>query len=628
MGPSSRSSAGVWLVLATAGALLAATAAIAQRGPATISMDEIRPGMRGHGLTVFRGTEPERFDVEVIDVLHNFRPDQDLILARTPHPILNRAIAVGGMSGSPIYFDGKLAGAYAYGWPFGIEPVIGITPIENMLVEMRRPVRGDSFPGAQPLAALRPRRGEAPAAGPASRLAGLPPYRGGARTAFDPIRAHRARLGLDRAPGPMQPVPASTPVMLGGFTDDAAALLGEELAPFGLHTLQAGGGQRRGGSAPSSFIDGGAIGVQLIRGDINATAIGTVTHVGGRDRVIAFGHPMMNAGEIGLPTSTARVLHIFQSSARSFKIAEGLEPNGTLVHDRQSAIVIDTDLQAATVPVHIQLNGIEGAPRTEWNVEVAGHRLLTPLLVFSALGNAVKATSADQTDVMYTARYRVDIEGHGPVELSDRGYMSAGPADARTLAGLRLFDLIDAAYGNPFEESRVTGIDLTLDVRFARDTYEIVDASVPSTEVDPGSDVDVRVVLQRFDEPPTTRTVTVHVPERAAGETLQLEIEPGSRVRVEEPEARDLGDIVEAVRDRFPDTSVVTSLKMPTRGLRFRGHVVRSLPRSALNALHRVSGTGPGRPFVTYVRRSVDVGAIVTGSAQINLNVRETPRER
>jgi len=145
------SHAPTWIALFVAGLLTLGTAAIAQRGPATIGVEDIRPGMRGYGLSVFRGTEPERFDVEVVDVLHQFLPGQDLILARTPHPVLDRAIAVGGMSGSPIYFDGKLAGAYAYGWTFGLEPVIGITPIRSMLAEIDRPFRPTSFPGARPL---------------------------------------------------------------------------------------------------------------------------------------------------------------------------------------------------------------------------------------------------------------------------------------------------------------------------------------------------------------------------------------------------------------------------------------------------------------------------------------------
>src|SRR5690606_35332000 len=152
--------------------------------------------------------------------------------------------------------------------------------------------------------------------------------------------------------------------------------------PLGRVRLQAGGGGRSRPSAGdvTEFVDGGAIGVQLIRGDVNATAIGTITHVAGR-RLVAFGHPMMEAGELGLPTATARVLHVLASESRSFKIAEAIEPKGTLIHDRQAAIVVDSNLAASTVPVSLRLRGLEGAPRTEWSMEVASHRVLTPVLV-------------------------------------------------------------------------------------------------------------------------------------------------------------------------------------------------------------------------------------------------------
>lgn len=608
-------------LLAIAIALVASAATVAQRrGTTTISVDDIRPGMEGYGLTVFRGSQPERFDVEVIDVLHNFRPDQHLILARTPHPILNHALAVGGMSGSPIYLDGKLAGAYAYGWQFGRDPVIGITPIENMLADMDRPVRPDSFPGVRPLGAASPTpRRQARV----SRPGGLAPYLGARRSAFDPVREQRAQLERNH---PQHLEPVSTPVMLAGFDDQIAAMLGEELEPFGIVALQGGGGQARAATGNPSFVDGGAIGVQLIRGDISATAIGTVTHVGGGSRLVAFGHPMMNLGEIGLPTSTARVLHIFASTARSFKIAEAVQPFGTLVHDRQADIVVDTNLQAATIPVTIRLHGLE-APRTEWNVEVASHRALSPMLMFGALANAVKTSSPDQTDVMYEARYAVDIEGHGRVELRDEGYMAAGPADVRSLARLRLFDLFEVAYGNPFERSRVERVELDLHVRFERDVLEMVEASVPAAEVDPGSDVDVRLVLRRYEGGEMVRTVRVHIPEEAAGQTIQLKVQPGWQVTPERATPRNTADLVRRVEDRYPATNLVTSLKMPSRGLRFRGHVVRSLPRSALNSLRRVTGTSAtGRPFVTYLRRPIDFGQIVVGSEEINLRVRESAR--
>lgn len=587
--------------------------------------------MKGHGLTVFRGTEPERFDVEVIDVLHNFRPDQDLIVVRTPHPVLEQAKIVAGMSGSPIYLEGKLAGAYAYGWSFGREPVAGVTPIANMLAEMHRPVRPDAFPGTDPLpgrAASGRGRQDGPRAGGSSRFAGLAPYRGGRpRHALDPLREYAKKV----ADGPAASLlaRASTPVMLGGLADGAVRLVTEALEPFGLVGLQAGGGSRRtgggDGSAKPPYVNGGALGVQLMRGDISATAVGTVTHVGAR-RLVGFGHPMLNAGQIGLPTAPAKVLHVFQSQSRSFKIAEALETRGTMIHDRLSSIVVDQATKPTVVPITVRVHGVEGAPRTEWNVEVPNHRLLTPALTLAAVANAVEATASDLTEVVFRAESQVDITGHGQVDVVDQGF-HVGGAKAGVLGQLRLFELMEVAYGNPFRDARVRGAEVDLHLEFERDVVELVDVSVPATEVDPGSTVRMRVVTRRYDEPTEVRWVPLRIPERAAGEELEIEIEPGNEVDLEHPEPTDLEDLVRGVLRRGSSTALVVSMKMPSRGLRFRGHVVRGLPPSGLDTMQLVNDSGHGQPFVTQEREVVDVGSVVVGKAKLKLQVRKTPRE-
>ena len=587
--------------------------------------------MRGYGLTVFRGTEPERFDVEVIDVLRNFRPDQDLILVRTDHPILDHASTVAGMSGSPIYLDGRLAGAYAYGWPFGKDPVAGVTPIANMLAELRRPVRPNAFPGAEAIPGVRPRPSATARPARRARLAGLPPFRGlapstGRFDALAPLRAHGVREGLP-SPSMANPrglVRASTPLMLGGFSDGIARLLGDRLEPLGILALQAGGGSNRG-TPGAQFVDGGAIAVQLVRGDVSATAVGTVTHVAGR-RLVAFGHPMMNAGELGLPTATARVLHVLASESRSFKIAEAAGPLGTMVHDRQAAIVVDSGIDAETVPVRVRIRGIDGAPRTEWNMEVASHRVLTPMLTFAAIANAVEATAADQSDVIFVANERITLAGRSAIELEDTGYMSAGPNDTRALSSLRMFEVMEAAFGNPFEETRVRSIELDLNFRFDRDVFEIVDAAVASDEVDPGSNVTVRIVMRRFGAAPRIRTVSVRIPTSAAGQTVELVVEPGDDVAVEQPLPVDLDDMLTAVRNRYAPTQLAVSVKMPSRGLRFESHVVRSLPGSALDTLQLENDTSRGLPFVTYARQLEDFGHVLAGSARLSVRVRERPR--
>jgi hypothetical protein len=609
----------------TLAALLLGAVTLAHSASDTIDVAAIHAGMKGYGLTVFRGMTPERFGVEVIDVLHNFRPDQDLILVRTDHPILDKAIVVGGMSGSPIYLEGKLAGAYSYGWMFGKEPVAGVTPIANMLAEMARPVDPAIWKalGTLPKLSMGPR----PRARSTARLAGLPASLGTEHTdPLQPLRKHALALGYDNPGNALRP--AATPIMLSGLDDRMASLLDTQLERFGLVALQAGGGAAKPAppsAQPPHFEDGGSIGVSLIRGDISALAVGTVTHVIGK-RLVGFGHPMLNAGQPALPTATARVLHVLASESRSFKIAEAGVPLGTLVHDRQSAIVVDTELVAATVPMRVRLRGVPGAPRTEWNVELASQRMLTPMLAFSALGNALGVSAAENTDVVFEANCRVQIEGHGTIELHDFGYTPVGLESPMALMQLRLFDVIEAAYGNPFEDVRIERIDVDLDVRFARDVLTIVDALVPSTEVDPDRDVDVYLTLQRFGMPEEVRVVPVHVPQSAAGEKIELLFEPGTQVQLERPEPTSLQQILDNLRVGYPSTSLVVSTKLPSQGLKLRGHVVRSLPGSALDSLQ--IGGAANRPltFATYTRKELPMQHVVTGSARLTLDVRTEPR--
>lgn len=599
-------------------------AAVAQTKPGFIHVDEIRPGMKGYGLSVFRGSEPERFDVEVIDVLHNFRPDQDLILIRTPHPLLDKARGVAGMSGSPIYLDGRLAGAYAYGWSYGTEPVVGVTPIANMLAELDRPVRLDMFPGAR----LLEQGPYADAAKPPSneRLAGLPPYRGrGEVTALSGIRALHAREAQSHAPIGLQR--ATTPVMLGGFTDSVAHMLAEQLEPLGFVAAQSSSGNAEEG-APKRFEAGGAIAVELARGDISIVGVGTVTHVDPSGRILAFGHPMMQAGASGLPTATARVLHVLVSELRSFKIAEAGRPLGALVQDRQPAIVVDPNIAPARIPVRVKINGVEGAPKTEWRVDVASHRVLTPTIVFAAIANAVKSTASDATDVVFRARSRIGIEGHDVVELDEQGFSPMGAASPAAFSQLRMFALMEAAFANAFESSRVTSVDLELDLDFTRQVFQVVDVSVPSDEVDPGRPVTMYVRIRRVDEPDLLRAVEVFIPQAAAGSTIKVAVAAGNQVAIEQPEAGSLADLIALTQRRYPATSMIVALQMPTRGLRFEGHVVDALPPSALNSLRLVSSSEDSQPFITQSRTEVSMPQVVVGGARLTLRVRETPRDQ
>jgi hypothetical protein len=599
---------------------LSSALALSQVQQALLAVSGIHPGMKGYGLTVFRGETPERFDVEVIDVLHQFRPDQDLILIRTPHPILDKAITVAGMSGSPIYIDGKLIGAYAYGWTFGKEPVAGVTPIANMLAEINRPIDPHIWKSLGTLPTLlTPPTAASFSARPAreSAFANLQRH-------VASLSAHRDLQTLDTPYG--RPVPASTPLLLSGMTDRAMDLLSTQFEPFGLMPVQAGAA----GAAPAQknsaaqFVDGGSIGVQLIRGDVNAMAVGTVTHVEGK-RLVAFGHPMLNAGQVGLATCTARVVHVMSSEMRSFKMAEAGTPLGVLIHDRQTAIVVDRDLKADMLPLRVRVHGVPGAPRKEWNMEVASNKLLTSGLVLSALVNALEASVSDRSDAIIEVESRVTIEGHPEQITKDIGYTSQGAADGGILARLRLFAVLGAAYGNPFEDARIKRIDVDLSVRFERDLVSVVDAQLASDTVDPGKPVNVAVTLRHFDESEHVELVSVLIPNSAAGESIELQVEPGDEVDIEQPKPSSLNDMLNAVRAGYPGTSLVVSTKLPSQGVKLRGQLVRSLPGSALDTFQPVNEADRGNLFSTYERKELPLGRAVTGSVKLKLNVRSEP---
>jgi hypothetical protein len=270
-------------------------------------------------------------------------------------------------------------------------------------------------------------------------------------------------------------------------------------------------------------------------------------------------------------------------------------------------------------------HSVSGAPRTEWNMQLASNRLTTPLLAFSSIANALSATASEASDVVFEARTRVHVQNHGVIETHDYGYSPTGMDNPMALAQLRLFDTFAATYGNPFEDTRIESVEVDLDLRFEQNLAMILDAMVPSPEVDPDSDVNVYLTLQHFGKPPETKIVPVHVPQTAAGEKIEIAFEAGNAVQIERPDPKNLEQIFDNVRMGYPATSLVVSTKMPSQGLKFRGHVVRSLPGSALDALQLTGDSYKSATFPTFVRSELPMQELLVGSARVTLDVR---RER
>jgi hypothetical protein len=623
----------LWLFGIPAGALLGLglclpCSRIAQGagGGPTIGVAEIHEGMKGYGLTVFKGTEPERFDVEVIGVQHNFRPSQDLILIKTPHPRLNIAKTVAGMSGSPIYFDGRLAGAYAYSISmFESEPVAGVTPIAPMLAELHRPIP----PGFWPTASEGPlgsKAGTTASAGDASSpLGGTTTAYDGPPGTYDLVehaRTMAARLEQPTSSGVRTYLPARTPLMLSGVGDRTAHFLATILEPMGLEPLQTGGGQGPTADAPEHYVDGGALGVELIRGDVSSMALGTVTHVEGR-RLCAFGHPMMNAGNAALPTSIGRVLWINASDQRSFKVGESVRSLGTMVQDRQSSVVIDETQKPPTFPVSLDIVGADGVQKPSWHMVVAEDKFLSPNFTAGALGSAVEASVSERRDVTWSLRSVVKIRGHGTIELEDFGVAMGGMPEEGELARARVVRAVGEILNNPWEHTHIDGVESKLSVKFARDVWMLRGVELLDEVVDVGQKARIRVHLVPYDGHEIVREIEVPMPHELAGKDADIEIVPGYDTP---PDVAPPENLVELIANEMHQSlmlqSIVAQVRVPTQGVLYRGHVAPRLPGFALDALRPMHSDNGPEPYSSYLRTIVPTERYVSGRDKVRVKVR------
>jgi len=592
----------------------------AARGDAkspTIGVDEIKEGMKGYGLTVFHGFEPERFDVEVIGVLHNFRPAQDLILVKTPHPRLNITKNVQGMSGSPIFLDnGRLAGAYAYSLrTFMIEPVAGITP---MLTELHRPMP----PGFWPLEGQPPLPNGASTARHAMRSAtqfdGMP-------GSYD-LSEHAKELATrfsGSAPSDSRIVSATTPVMVAGLGSNAIAALAPLFSPLGLEVLQAGGTQSaQTGPVPDHYVDGGSIGVQMARGDVSMFGFGTVTKTEGT-RLCAFGHPMMQAGDTALPAAIPRVLWIYASEQHSFKVGEAAKSLGALVNDRQSAVVVDETKSAPSFPLHLDVRGVAGAPKTTWNVTVGEEKFMSAALSAAVVSSAIEATASERRDISWTMKSRVTIRGHAPIELEDFGIAVGGMPETGDWLSSRVVRAVGDALNNPWENVHVEGIQATLDLKYERDVYRLRGVDLLDPIVDAGEKARVVLHLRPFSGPEVVRSAEIAIPPELAGRDVEIEVVPGYEIVPDVAPPENLDQLLaNATRATLQPKSVVLQIKMPTQGVAFGGHVAPRLPSFALDALRPTTSDVAPEVIASWVRSTVSVDQYVDGRDKVKIKVR------
>ncbi len=551
--------------------------------------------MVGEALTVFSGTKPEPFKVRVVSVVNNFLPQQDVILVRAEDDRVAFSGIAAGMSGSPVYIDGKLVGAIAYAWSFAKEPLAGVTPIETMLAERQRPRRNrqHELEAGELL--------EGPSAAIAMR---------------DPKGTDRPSL-----------VPVAVPLSVSGLSPGALGHLEEALAPYGMVPVRAGGG---GGSRipPAEqprLGPGSAVGVLLIRGDMNATAMGTVTWVS-QNEVLAFGHPMFGVGEVSLPLVTGEVHTFISSQASSFKLATPLAEIGTVVQDRQSCIIGDLGLRSPMMPVTVRVTA-PGAPPRTFRAEVARSKRLAPALAAAVLSTAVAGAEPDQADMAVTLTTRIKVAGREPIELRDESFSGDG-ITPRLLAGLRSVRAMTEIMHNPFAPVGIERLDFDVSIVFRKDFAEIVGVALPGDEVEAGGSVPLKVTLRPFAGSEYVETISVPIPHGLAGQQVKLDVASGALVRPEIARPEDLNGFISALKSYYTASSIVVSLSLPQDGAAVRGHLVPNLPPSALDTLRTARGTRRADTYRLAERTVFGSQRPVSGRQELVIDVRNDPLGR
>ncbi len=626
---------GLLRLCAAAGVLVGAM--VAHAGPAELyPISKVQRGQTGYGMTTFSGTTPERFTFEVVSVVRNFLPKQDIVLVKSNDPKLAVSGFWQGMSGSPLYLDDKLLCAFSYGFRFNKIALGGCTPIEYMKKD------GDTYRRNTPVQASSPGGGKTgpkivqPASASIQDWRRLTPTVDAA-AALDALGPPR-KSWLLSAPLPA-PVPkpspingdqtltASVPLTVAGFSAPAFAQVERLFAETNVVPMRAGGtaNPKAEGGGPAKFVMGGSIAVELIRGDMSAAAVGTVSLVEG-EKVLAFGHPMFQSGETYAPVSTAYVHTVIPSAMSAFVMGSPIKEIGSLVQDRQSAIMADTGLRSPTVPVDISItSGTDKHKETgTFHVELLNNKFFTPALTGAALMNAINYYLPDRDDVTARVESTVRIKGHEPIVFVD--YMYANDGAASVMGGVRGLRVLVPLLLNPYAPVAIERVDIKVDLRFEANFGEIKEIKVPNAELIPGQRNTVKVLMSTWDGKDIIEDVPVDVPLSFAGGIVNLEVTAGDSAKLDAAPPVDLPSLLAAFRKLLPGTVWAVTLNPADEGVALEGKLVRDLPASAQDKLRPQSHTQRAQPYKPITRTVSPAKRVVNGSASTLIRVRAITR--
>jgi hypothetical protein len=475
-------------------------------------VDDVKPGMKGYGRTVMKGTKIETFQAEVIGVLKNTSPGRDMVLCRLAGLDLERTGIIAGMSGSPVYIENKLLGAVAYGWAYGKDPIAGITPFCQMQGFAESYERRDL---AEQGKAVPPGRRPAGGAGlPSGRRHTLPAPVAAGASLFDSVTVSQdAEDEGGKGRDELWLTPLRTPLAATGITAHSLKLLRERTPGFGLVPMQGGGAGAKVLETTKDIAlePGGPLAISLIRGDFDLSGIGTVTHIEG-NRVYGWGHPFMSLGDCDFPLMTGFIHTVYPRQTVSFKIGSPLRPVGVINADVSTCIAGWLGKQPDLMPMKMTVTRSEDSSPRTFNVELARHKALLASLVYAALTNSVDMEGEMPEEMTADMEARIEIEGHAPLLLKDTFSGFSGGRAPQALYS-QVASAVSLLTQNPYRPLRIQRIDCETTIHSGRRSADIEAVELTSEVYAPGDTLRAKVFVRPYKGSLQTVRVSLKLPE-------------------------------------------------------------------------------------------------------------------
>jgi hypothetical protein len=551
------------------------------KNPGVFPLSQVRRGLIGTAWTVFEGNTPEPMQVEILGILRGARgPGQDMILAQLHGAKPEYTGVVEGMSGSPVYIDGKLVGSLSYRiGMFTKDPIAGITPIEQIL-EVRD---------------FASREGELREASADSRSSESP------TAALSSLLSKDSDSGTNSAPELTDSNttfrPMETPLVMSGFSPDAIRFWQQHTAGTPLETIAAGGMGASSSTdpsvvaAPSSLVPGSAVSMQLVRGDLEISATCTVTYVDPH-QLLACGHPVLQAGPVSLPMTTAEVVTTLASPLNAFKIINTGETIGAFNQDRESAIRGVFGAQAHMIPMHITVDAPQGMRKV--NVDILDLPSLTPLAMQVVLYQSLLESNESSASLSYHLTGNIDLAGFPPVPLDQWAAADAGLAPAPIMAAIQAGAQFQQLYSNGARQGAVRQIDLHIQAVPRHVLVTLTEARVVSGNIiHAGDAVEVEATLRPWQQPQRNVRIAVKLPARLASGNVRLLVSDGATLdrTLQQPRfgpgapPADLRSVLAQARNQHAADRIYVSLLAPETQGEVNGETLTSLPLSVANAL-------------------------------------------